>query len=775
MKARIQTLRGEAAYSELTAYLSPDDLAKLETGMAELPASLDSDEALAAAIEQGHWQQLFSAENPNRDHLPFQALRCLRKGLLDNMAFSTSQMFYNIFSHPDNASTQIRVVPIFNQDGEINPQAKNMIDATMRIFSSCKRMYMEQQKREQEAFLASQSLGMLGSDNLLTLLTGVLGQGHEFDTSDWDNPNKTALKSWEPAEEIAFYDLLRQLPVSEQQFLVMPDPHYDGKEFIDESKTTIMREISFRLNFNVFNRFRLSGKPVVMIPARGMMQSFIEAVYPDTAPRAAYRFGLSTVSGLYESMKAGARDMYQSFLPLAHLIPEKLDRLTARLSHAEGELHDFYHQMLAANIPAQDIKMMCDFIDEFYRFAALDKEHSQYAERYAELVLDLEHSSYREKSLNKIRFPSQKFEDRAFKFWGAIEGSEPSQMSEFNDERSREQRNNLAQAFTQYLMENNERFINEYGFMLDTLLDYRTETKYPFLHAVKAGYKTALTQRMMSMSFAELFSSLPDLKESKRMLAQDAIKEKINADMIAAVLYACNVESENISSNIFNYIFNHFQKFIENGQFAALQQQHPEQFDRLVIALKSSKYVERNLKFAVQQYHQNPLAFNMLYDEKKVNQVFGESGATLLYLAAKYQHVELLMRLTSDGAIVTRVAGSQKPSAMRKAIDLGREDIQALLILAKMLGPNWMQQMPAAAARLHRLADDHQNASGIALLEKDKAWVKKITSELPAEIKQALEDENKHKPTLRKSIFSEEMPPQFRGMLSAVMQVMAHK
>ncbi len=109
---------------------------------------------------------------------------------------------------------------------------------------------------------------------------------------------------------------------------------------------------------------------------------------------------------------------------------------------------------------------------------------------------------------------------------------------------------------------------------------------------------------------------------------------------------------------------------------------------------------------------------------EKVNHPFGERGATWIYLASKAKNIDLLMRLTSDQANVLRIAGSQKASALKLAMQLGRKDIQALFILASTLGPNWMQMMPDSVERLRRLSGYYNENQSYPLLDKESSGLK---------------------------------------------------
>lgn len=763
MNVRLSAYTGEEAYQELINYLTAEDLALIESGLADLPATLDTDVVLAADINAGRWEQLFLPQE-NLENFPLQAIRCLRAGLISSMTFCTSQMFYNIYTHPTHVDTTIRVVPIFNQETQkIKLNARQMISATAQLYSSSRRAYFEQKKREQ-----AEALALAGrANNIFASIAGLLGQNDTYDTSAWDDPEKAALMDWEPNDEKRFYQLLKTLPISEQQFLVLPDLHFDGDKF--QNETTVMREINFRLLFNIFSRFRLAGKPVCMIPTRGMMQAFLQATYGDKTPRPAYRLCLSPNTGLVDTMKAGGRDMYQTFAPLAHLVPDRLDGYPAQLSYAEGELHDFYHQGVAANIPVNDVQLFAEIYDIFNRSAQMNTGCQAYATAYANTIADMEHNSYRV-GLSKIFPERRKTMEKPFaKFWSAVEGSDPIRPYNKEFENIDMQQEILAELFSNHILAHEKDLNARFGLTIESLLDFSTTMRLPFLHKVKRNIISALNNQYTQMDFDKLSSIIRNGQSVYKPFAMHAIEHKISQDLVGAVYFAYGSQSGLIKDAITEGIKNNFSKHFNSGDFERLLSNYPEYYHSVIENLRKSDDFDILLVKAIKVYNDDPRMFDMLYDKQFANHVCSSTRSTLLYHAVKSRNIELLFRLTSDGASVTQLPGSRKPSALKKALSLGRKDIQAILILANQLGPDWMKLMKAAVLRLRRLSAYYQQNSQYAKLADDLEWINKITKSLPETLKKALAKESES-PAFQPGMFfaNNRSASEISQMLSAI-------
>ncbi len=740
----MRTVTGSAAYNQLTAYLSADDHAILEKGLSALPESLCSDAILAEKILNGCWKEIFDKTNPALEHFPLQALRCLRAGLITDMTFSTSQMFYNIFTHADHAHREIRIESIYQaNNNKRNINSCNMIEATMRIYSSSYRAYLEQKKKEQEEQLLL--INQVAGSGLATILSIIGGSQSTYDTSAWNDEAKSALSEWDNESKEKFYALLKALPASEQQFLVLPDPHFDGKSFTYDNSVT--KEINYNVGFNVFGRFRIKEKadsknptPVCMIPTRGMMHAFLEATRPATIPTPIYRFGLSPVSGLYETMKAGGRDMYQSFAPLAHLNPKDVDGHPALPSYAGPELHDFYHQSRAANVPANETKLFAEIAGYFFHLSKTQPSCTEYAAEFGAQIADMEHGTYNPNHLKKNPGKAKLFNEPFFKFWRSFKRVEPKpKTTESMKDQSRfaGERKALINYFIDYLITHEAALEKLSGMTLQTLLQYETDDSDEFLARVKRGLREHVHHQIESKNIGELAAMAEATPAIGRML-REAIDVQINQQLkdnfIKSIQIAHRCKSALLISLSAAMIGQTFKTFYADGTLSTLKQECGEAFESIMSIVRETQQGSDLLYDAISKYEDHPEMFNMLYDKRQVNKP-SRSGNTLVYQAIVAKNTELLLRLTNDGASIIQPADSKKPTALQKANDLKCKDIQALLILAHQGGAGWVNASPTCVERLRRLANyrlNNNNSKTDTQTERDLVWMKEIISKVPA-------------------------------------------
>ena len=323
---------GQAAYDLLVEYLTEGQKRSLAEQLNALSYSNAENTLFAKEIQQGHWTELFTAEK--QAEYPARSLRCLRDGLITTMQYVTSQLFYNVFTHPGNKAKNVKIEKILTPDGKLIKTAMSKIEATMKLVSSSFIAYLDQKKQP----IAAKQKPM-GPTNPFFNKAPTFEETMEefFDEIDM-NTLKEAAKAghmdWATeAEKNMFYSLLSKLPASEQCFIILDDPFFDGVKFSEE--TSVMQQINYRLSFNIFSRLRVNDRPKVMIPSAGMMQSYLEATRPTTRMPAIYRFGLSPVEGFYRTMKSGCRDKIICTALLPECTPAEVDSFPANMGYAE--------------------------------------------------------------------------------------------------------------------------------------------------------------------------------------------------------------------------------------------------------------------------------------------------------------------------------------------------------------------------------------------------------------------------------------------------------
>ncbi|MBA2651541.1 MAG: hypothetical protein H0U73_04655 [Tatlockia sp.] len=125
--------QGKLAYQSLTAYLKKNVKEELLSKLQELKEDQTGYELLAKKINQGDWQKLFS--ECDMELFPLHALRCLKDGLISSMTFSTSQLFYNVWTDEENIKEKempMRFIQVLSKNRKRIGLAEAMIDATMK-------------------------------------------------------------------------------------------------------------------------------------------------------------------------------------------------------------------------------------------------------------------------------------------------------------------------------------------------------------------------------------------------------------------------------------------------------------------------------------------------------------------------------------------------------------------------------------------------------------------------------------------------------------------
>ncbi len=171
-----------------------------------------------------------------------------------------------------------------------------------------------------------------------------------------------------------FFTLMSELPVSEQQFALIPvlKPDLDSKEVMLSLR--YLRAINI---FNVINLGNLQDIPLIaslhkprclallkIIPSAGMMQSFLTAMCGDNAVRMNFVLGASSLKAIRQNGLDSSRDVGIPLAPLVSL-PKKVDDLQAT---ERGYIyHDFYHCIVATWTPPQHRELMIDAVDAMKR------------------------------------------------------------------------------------------------------------------------------------------------------------------------------------------------------------------------------------------------------------------------------------------------------------------------------------------------------------------------------------------------------------------------
>jgi hypothetical protein len=377
---------GQKAYDILTAYLKLSDKRDLTQQLEKIEA----DPALADKINKGDWGTLF--KECDLELFPLQALRCLKEGFITDMAFSTSQLFFTVWTDEENIQetcAPMRFISVFNNKNERTRNADLMIDATMKLVSS------SYEKR---------LLHKIGLNLETKEFKFNIKYAQKYNKIEGQKDKTT----WNLEQKKRFYLKLLKLPHSEHSFLLVHDSLIED---VNDKHVSVIDAINFKYGFNALSRLCVNDKPMRMIPSRGMMQAYLEAMSPDTTPLPMYRLSPSTVLGLHYTLKANGKDLFQSFKYLPQYIPLLVDSYPASSRYVEAELHDLYHHMRISHIPLIERQLFIELTDELLAFACKpvgylrgiakdlgdnveNKVKNKFARALAIQLIDMEHGAY---------------------------------------------------------------------------------------------------------------------------------------------------------------------------------------------------------------------------------------------------------------------------------------------------------------------------------------------------------------------------------------------
>ncbi len=366
----------------------------------------------------------------------------------------------------------MRFIPIFNSKKERTIKADSMIDATMKIVSTSWKKYIEEQH------------SIISNEVTNALLKGVedgdvKGQFQQIKT-DCMNEYTEKLnkygddKHWTSEQKTTFYRKLLNLPASEQNFLLVYDNSIENVK--QGYEKTLMDAINFKVGFNALSRLYVNDKPMRMIPSRGMMQAYLEAVCP-AAPYPIFRFGLSSIKALHNTLKANGRDLFQNFALLPQYNPLEVDSYRVLARYAEVDLHDFYHQMRISHIPLNDRQLFNDFADKLLDYAGVKPVRNNFARALALKIIDMEHPYYDE-NLKKLCTYTEDTKLQLFepeqRFWQCLDSCARSAASSLENRFDLDEYfETLEQIFLWIMKDNFESEANRKT--LDSILDFKTD------------------------------------------------------------------------------------------------------------------------------------------------------------------------------------------------------------------------------------------------------------------------------------------------------------
>jgi hypothetical protein len=359
-------------YRKVTANMVDKELgsaawAELDKELDDLPQSRIDE--LCQALELQNWDfPIFD----NTDLFPYYGLAALKQQKISVQTFATLMAYWSVRQH--HPRKEIQVVHLFNSDGTINADARTMIKATMRVSSE----------------LGKQFLG---------------GKEDYLDEKQLDQ----------------FFLEMKKLPQAEQQFFVVNDPndYYGGDSLarVLEKKEPISTRIGY-LGINIFCRFKIHKRkkevlsssehvnseekynPRRMIASLGMMQCFINLRYPENAVQMTPKIGLGTLEDIENNGITMTREFAIPF-PKRKGGPDYPKEADYYQAHQEYEFmwHDFYHAILASQVPSNHQKAMILIAHKVKEMSRDKNFQTPLAQRFLselyERLIDMEFPMYR--------------------------------------------------------------------------------------------------------------------------------------------------------------------------------------------------------------------------------------------------------------------------------------------------------------------------------------------------------------------------------------------
>lgn len=644
MNSRLQQdpKTGQAAFDELTANLEPKRLQQLRDQIAALPAELQSDQRLAKQILEGRWETLFAENQPHLSYFPLQALRCVRRGFLSAMTFSTSQMFYNCFQHARDADSKPRIVSVYEvKTGQISEKAKNMITATMRIFSTSQRIYSQQKADEIKKRLAKyRDKAKDNSDNFDDI--NLQHQLLKFDTSDWEQEPKVSQTDWDAEAEQKFYDILAALPRAEQRFLVVPDPYFHDGKF--ESRTSVIVGYNFDEFNNSLSRFRLNQQQVCMVPSRGMMAAHAAAVFGTSAPNPVIRLGaLSTGRALHAAAISGGREMYQGFQPLADLAPDKIDGFAYSQACAEAELHDRAHVNTIAYIPANEQKLFLELAEFLFKVAETEEKSREYAESVASHLSDLDFPGYSPNYFMRLPAILTIVRQPFFQFWMGVDDA--AQIDFWYGVKS-EQRLRVARHLAHYLLDHQSELYSKYGLKLDSLahIELHERDIMYILHVLMQVITERLTPQLPADDLVTLANYAAEQEWLLRTISTRLLQQKILENLVESVTLAFRHQCGYLRQCSAEVISGNFHHFCQDGKLVQLRDNQPEAFNYVMSLFPNTSASDDYLQCLQQQFKQNPETFYL----KHIIYWQLESSMTMIFSKRTTEYLKCLTEVLEE-------------------------------------------------------------------------------------------------------------------------------
>ncbi len=304
-------------FEVVTEHLERSQVEALESKMAALPDVDGQLEILCNVLKEAD----FKAPIWNDADFPLYCLSALKKEMIDGLAFSTSQLFFNVFSH-SKTKEDVEIVPLFI-DEAVNDLAWGLIKETIEPFSGVQSHFYQQFVKKSK--------------------------------DHYERMNKEQLNN--------FFEEMRNLPLLDRYLLLIPDPNPICLDLDVDSKETISNMINTNLEVKFNNFCRISDKkenPMRMIPSMGMLKVYLHVMGGENAPILISRYGALSSAALQKGILENELDFFiNSSHALASIIPQKttVKKFDCELCANELEYYGFFQAEIFRRIPKSHRRM----------------------------------------------------------------------------------------------------------------------------------------------------------------------------------------------------------------------------------------------------------------------------------------------------------------------------------------------------------------------------------------------------------------------------------
>lgn len=634
------------SFDEVITYLTELEKQNLLMTLERLPDRDTRIDEIKKALDEGYQlDEIFKQPN-----FSLYALAALKEEKISGMAFTTSQLFYNVYYHQPHPA-EIRTVQIFDGDA-VNEEAHTMVDYTTKIGSGVLIPPDELEK------------AMRIFQELVLKENGV----------KINHPDLT------PEQMVSFFELLRKLPTLEQQYMVVPEPNPPN---LSEKAVYINQRLQ-QIGFNIFShQIASDGKVYRVIPSKGMIQSYLLAKAPKEAPLLVTRFQLATIDDMHRMILEDQRPLCLDVTFLGWV--EEADHYKCNRKTNDATIHDFYHGNLMADIPRKErlkLYAAADILKQglknqleptlkerieraFYQKDFISSTVLEKIKKVIDRIIDMEHFEYRiARLLNKKITGSL--------FWSVIQRC--VQMEDSPDASKW-----IYQCMTKGLIERGDYYRERFELGGVNLKQLLKELKEGNIY-LQESLVEALNIEINALTFFSLVEKC--VKGSSYLVKDKALHEinnRLTLENVELVIDCARVIGSHATLRcVTEFVADHFSEFVKKVSLGEFKQ---DTTDFMLKRIQTSLHLEYLINNAILKKDHLVFAFLMQGEEfikSIINKVFTEW--TLLQVALFKMDIGMINYLLMKGATPKLRPGQGSPSPVFIAASSGNIEVSLALV-----------------------------------------------------------------------------------------------